>query len=108
MVYENTQLLHPPPFALLPINLSMTVKSIDSLYLRANLTIRAEGGVAAFVFVQTPFDGRWSDNGFHLLPGYDREILFHFQSHTVETLPDVEAFQRSLDVRSLEDTYLTR
>ena len=56
--------------------------------------------MAAYVWLETEVEGRWSDNSFTLVPGMERTVEFLGYDAF-----DPAAFTASLQVRSIRDTY---
>ena len=66
-----------------------------------SVTVLVSGSaVAAYVWLETEVEGRWTDNSFTLLPGMDRTVQFMGYDSF-----DSAAFTATLHVRSIRDTY---
>jgi hypothetical protein len=64
---------------------------------RVALDVRTDA-VALWVMVESPLAGRWDDNGFFLLPGEARTLVFQAAQAV-----DLDEFSATLVVRSYSD-----
>ncbi|CEM35958.1 unnamed protein product [Vitrella brassicaformis CCMP3155] len=82
----------------------VSVEGIDVQGAAAKVRVKAAegGGVAMFVWLESPMAGRFSDNGFHLLPGASREVTFECRLDCSFALSN---FTSTLLTRNLYDTF---
>jgi hypothetical protein len=63
-----------------------------------SMTLRADGGIAVWVLLESSYIGTFSDNLFFLLPWVPKEVEFISQQHA----SDPDAFYKSLTVTWLQ------
>jgi beta-mannosidase len=81
-----------------PARLTVSEVSVDGL--RASMKVSTDA-VAVYASLESPIVGRFSRNGMLMLPGETVDVAFAAR----EPIDNMEAFQSTLRVRSLRDTY---
>ena len=78
------------------VTVSQFVKSGDAISFLVQST-----AVAPYLWLETPLDGRFSDNGFVVLPGHSVQIIFYSWDSSIS----ISKFTSSLTTKSLYDSF---
>ena len=83
-------------------NATITISSVQQVNSYEVKMIITSNTVAPFVFISTEYSGRFSDNGFLLLPNSSLPLEFF----AFDSIDDINNFTSSLQTRTVRDTYL--